>query len=1028
MIDKERRRTRLGSATPEGRRPVTVLFSDLAESTKLAQRLEPEDLQDYLNTYYRQSREAVERFAGLLVQTQGDGIICVFGWPKVQEDAAERAVRAGFAIIEAVSNLPPPVPGERKHIARVGIATGMTLTAQPSGSTGAVDLYGTVPSLAARLQALAPPGGMLVSETTRRRLGNRFRCRDLGRQDVKGFDQPIGVWQVIEENLEGTRFLPARGAAGGLLSGRDAELERLLALWQAARDGQGGLLLLEGEAGIGKSRLVSEFIARVAPSGERVIQLQCLPLFEATALHPIAELLRVTHGLQRNAAPGEQRERLLGEFRRAGLFGAEAESACALLGLDDPAGGAVAVSDRERAQVLEALAAWLLDLGQGQPLCLVLEDAHWADPTTLELVERLAQRVAGSPVLVIVTSRDTRALARRLPAAERLQLQRLGDRDAAVLLAALSGDRPLPPQAASELLAKAEGIPFYLEELAEALQHKERLDLPESLQDALLSRVEALPGVRGVADATAVLGGMATADLVSEVTGEPAEAVTAALHSLSMAGILVQVPTADEEQGFRFRHALLQDAVYGAITRRRLRLLHGQAARAIRHLKPQLLDAVPELVAEHLDRAEDGIEAAALWLAAGRSAAARSALREAQRHLERGLRSIADEAGSVRAADLEVALSLALAPVLLATRGPKAPEVDRLFSRARALRPRQFDAIWGLWRTETRTDRQQTLADELLQIAVDTGDRQLLLQAHHAQWATRFNCGELQASLDHVEAGEGVYREAEDGQDPARFGGHDPLSCGYGVAALSEWALGRPARARAHIEAALALARRLRDAHSLAHALDYAMTLAQHLADLPALAAYAAEAIDLADRNGLAHYLARARAFAAWHRGATRGGGDPAALADLIEAIGTLQGIGDEEDFMVFLDLLAERLHDAGRREEATALVARARGSLEERRGVRYWEPELIRRAASLQLDAEGGQGRGRARELLQEALALAEGRGHATLALRAALALVESGLDAAAGRAAVARLLDGIEGPQDLPEGRRALALLGRA
>jgi tetratricopeptide (TPR) repeat protein len=350
--------------------------------------------------------------------------------------------------------------------------------------------------------------------------------------------------------------------------------------------------------------------------------------------------------------------------------------------------------------------------------------------------------------------------------------------------------------------------------------------------------------------------------------------------------------------------------------------------------------------------------------------------------------------------------------------------VDRLFSRTRALRPKQFDAIWGLWRTETRADRQLELAEEMVRIATAADDRQLLLQAHHAQWATQFNRGDLQDALVHVDAAVGLYRQEVDGKDPSRFGGHDPLCCGHGVAALCQWAIGRPRAARQHLESALTLARRLADAHTLAHTLDYAIMLAHHLRDLPLLEHYADEAKAHAEQNGLPHYLARATAFLAWHSGTLSP--DEAALQRLQEALAVLQPIGDEEDFTFFLDLLAERCKDCGRHEEALAALERARSALSQQRGVRYWEPELIRHAAMVLMDT-GESGRGKAVALLQEALALALERGHLTLALRAALTLVESGNDRPEHREALSGILAQLEESSELAEGRRAQELLRR-
>ena len=981
-----------------GRRPLTVVFCDLASSTVLAELLDPEDLRDFLRTYHQVTDDIVRRFGGTLAQTIGDGLVIAFGWPQAREDDAERAVRASEAMIEAVAKLPRH--GGYVPAARIGAATDLALAGVPTGGHGHIDLYGAILTVAARLQTMAEQGQLLITTATRRRLGNRFLVRELGEQALKGFSEPVGVWQVLGENPEGIRFNPESVFSGGLFSGRQQSLAQLLDRWDAAARGTGGVVVIEGEAGVGKSRLVSEVTSQLEDGESSVFHLQCLPLFEGTSLHPVGELLRLRLG-PRHAGDGM-------------------EAARTLLGLNQ----AMSIGEAERSRLIDAVADWLLGLGGARPLLLVVEDAHWADPTTLELLDRMAGRIGGHRTLLVATTRSSERLQIDPTHYLRIGLDRLDDGEAKALLASLPGADTLRQETIRGLLARAEGIPLYLEELVQTVRDKGRIELPESLQDAMLSRVESLPGIGKAAEAAAVLSRIATPELVGQVIGAPVGEARNALLTLTGAGILVQEADHHDEERFHFRHALLQDAVYENIPRNRRRALHRRCVDTIRQLRRQMEVATPELLAEHLERAGERLEAAGLWLTAGRRAAARSALHEARRHLERGLQGVSESGSSEEAVDIEVDLNLALAPVLLATQGPSAPEVDRLFTRARALRPRQFDAIWGLWRTETRADKQLVLAEEMERIATAADNRQLLLQAHHAQWATQFNRGDLKDALVHVETGLGLYREELDGRDSARFGGHDPLCCALGVAALCHWAMGRPALARQQQEKAITLARRLGDAHSLAHALDYAMMLAHHQGDLAALESTAREAVTHAERNGLPHYLARARCFLSWIGGAAKP--DVMALTSLQQALGTLRQVGDEEDFTLFLDLLAERSLALGREEEALAALDEARASLAQHRGVRYWEPELLRHSALVHLE-EGAERYGDAEALLEEARALALARGHVTLALRAALTLAEAPIDPPRHRRRLAEVASLLIEAEDLSEVRRATELLQR-
>jgi len=1014
----------LDRSTSSGRRPLTVVFCDLVSSTVLAQLLDPGDLRDFLSTYHRMTEEIVAKFGGTVVQTVGDGLVIAFGWPQAREDDAERAVRASMAILEAVAGLPRQedyVPA-----ARIGAATGLALAGAPTTGMGTIDLYGAILSLAARLQSLAEPGQLLVTTATRRRLGNRFRVRDLGVQSLKGFAEPIEVCQVLGENPEGIRFHPHGAFTAGIFSGRQDSLRRLVELWTAARRGQGAFVVIEGEAGVGKSRLISEFANRLASADSSVFRLQCLPLFEGTPLHPIGELARLRLGSMRDLAAEERRARFRKEFAAGGEVPEGIEAALTLLGLEQSGDAPASISEQERSRLIDALIGWLLALGQGLPLLLVVEDAHWADPTTLELLERVSHRIEAAKVLVVATTRSTARLPPRQYRYLHVGLDRLTEGEAKALLDSLPGSEALPPETIRSLLARAEGIPLYLEELVQTLRHKGRVELPESLQDAMLSRVESLPGIGRTAEAAAVLSRIATPALVGHVIGSPVDEAREALMTLTGAGILVHEAADDEEEHFHFRHALLQDAVYENIPRNRRRALHRRCVETIRELRRQMEEATPELLAEHLERAGERQEAASLWLTAGRRAASRSALHEARRHFERGLKEVAQPDASEEAIDLEIELNLALAPVLLATQGPTAAEVDRLFNRVQALRPKQFDALWGQWRTETRADRLLELAEEMERIAIAANDRQLLLQAHHAQWATQFNRGDLVDALAHVDTGLRLYREDQDGKDPGRFGGHDPLCCALGVAALCHWSMGRVAAARQSQAEALTLARRLGDAHSLAHALDYGMMLAHHGGDLPGLAALAQEAVAHAGRNGLPHYLARARSIQAWIDGTLRA--DEGALAAHKEAMATLRQVGDEEDFTFFLDLLAERLLALGHHAEALAALDEARAAFAQNRGVRYWEPELLRHTALALLAAQGEGSHRDVEALLEEARALALKRGHVALALRAALTLAETPIDPPRHRRRLGEVLALLAHPEELSEGRRATELLGRA
>jgi class 3 adenylate cyclase/predicted ATPase len=981
------------AASEQERRYLTVVFCDLVDSTVLAGDLDPEDLEELYAAYTATVRRVIEAFGGFITRTIGDGVVAVFGHPTVHEDDAERAVRAGLALTAEVPEI--RLAQDVRLSVRIGIATGLTLVGRDQA--GVSDLFGATPNLAARLQTLAPINTVVVCASTRDLLGGGFVYEDFGHQALKGFKEPAQVWRVLHPTPGGSRFAARIRGRLPPLVGREAALQRLQAAWDAARQGQGRSLVIAGEPGMGKSRLVHALADPLPDDNARVVQLNCSPLFGGSALHPVAEHLQFAAGVGKEETPEERYRKLaayLGEV--ATLDRADAEFAARRLSQN----AAAPADGRVDGDAMRRLAAILTDLvvawSRQRPTLVVLEDAHWADPTTLDLVEALDRRLTDAAILLIVTVRPDglEALA-GLAGAEQVRLDRFTDAQATVLLDGLAGKAKLSDELRHAIIERSDGVPLFVEELAANLLSTGQVSLPSTLEGALLARLGSALKEREIAQAASVIGRSFDLDIVALVAGLPLPKVSVAVGHLVANGLVSVLEGMPDAGGYVFRHALLEQAVYESIPRKRRRTLHGRAAEAIPLMRPQAARRFPEIIAEHLTRADRPLEAAEQWLVAGRRAAEISAVREAEQHLMRGLALVPAIADPTAGLEAELGLQLALGPILMATRGPASEEVERTYARAQALAPRRFEALWGRWRIETDNERQMALARELLSVAESPGDVDLRLQAHHALWASCLNAGDLAQCLGHIEAGLALYDPARHLAQAGHFGGHDAACCGHGVAGLACWALGDTQAALASAARAVALATELGHALSRAHALDFALLLAQHCGDAGEVARMAGDLAALAGDKGLPHYLARARIYRGWALASER---DGRGVAEMQQGLADLRGIGQEEDFAVFLTLLAEGLATEERFAEALACLAEIGDAAERRSAVRYWDTEVLRLEAVLRQRL--GQPEA-ARAALERGLSLARAMGCPMPGLRAASCLAD--LHEEAGRAAEA-------------------------
>jgi class 3 adenylate cyclase/predicted ATPase len=766
---------------PPERRQLTVMFADLVGSTVLASRLDPEEMREVLRAYQDAVAGEVARYAGHVAKLMGDGVLCYFGWPRAHEDEAERAVRAGLAVVEAVGRLATPDGGTLA--ARVGIATGLVVVGDLIGAGAAEEeaVVGETPNLAARLQAVAEPGNVVLAPSTRRLAGDLFAYADLGTHVLKGFAEPVRAWRAIGPGRTLSRF-EARGAAALMpLVGREEELALLLRRWTLACKGEGQVVLLAGEPGIGKSRLLRALRDSLAAEAHQALRYHCSPYHTNTALHPVIEQLERAAGFGREDAAGARLAKLEALLAKgaadvaravplvADLLSVATEGRYPPLELTPP---------RQKELTFATLLDQLVGLAARRPVLVALEDAHWIDPTTLELFGLVVDRVRNLPALVVITFRPEFAPPWPHQAhVTTLTLTRLSRRQAAALVDRVAGGQPLPAAVREQIVAKTDGVPLFVEELTKAVleaglarEDAERravvvgsplaLAIPDTLQDSLMARLDRLAPVKEVAQIAACIGREFPYELLAAVAPLRRDQLDHALAELSSAELIFRCGTPPAAT-YTFKHALVQDAAYQSLLKSRRHQLHARIARVLEERFPETAETQPEMAARHCTEAGLIPKAIGYWHKAGRQAVARSALKEAVAHLSAGLDALNAMPWSAERDRQELELQVTLGAALLAVRGQAAPETGQAFARARQLAeqlgdtPQLLQVLYGLSaHHNTRADLHAggEAAGMLLRLAQEAGDAAGWANGHRMVGITSLAIGELTTARTHLEA------------------------------------------------------------------------------------------------------------------------------------------------------------------------------------------------------------------------------------------------------------------------------------
>ncbi len=989
---------------------LTVMFVDLVGSTELSQRLDPEEMRGVIGAYHDTVSAEVARYDGRVAKLMGDGVLAYFGWPQAHEDDAERAVLAALAATTATAMLTTP-RGE-PLAARTGVATGLVVVGDLIGEGSAREeaVVGETPNLAARLQTLAEPNTVLIADRTQRLVAGLFDVIDLGSRKLKGFTGPVRAWRITGETRREDRFDSRHGALTPLV-GRTEELELLLQRWRQARAGEGQAVLLSGEPGIGKSRLIAALRERLGAEPRTGLRYSCSPYHMNSALHPVIRQLERAAALSREDSAQTKLDKLEALLRPAGLDITEAgQVLAALLSIDT--GGRYEpprlTPQAQKARILTALIQQIEGLAARQPVVMLVEDAHWIDPTTSEWLDMLIDRLAGLRLLLIVTFRpEFQPRWTLFSHVTALSLNRLGRDQGEAIIAHVAGGKTLPSEVGNQILAKTEGVPLFVEELTKTVLESGLLiaegdhyvlpgplpsfAIPSTLQDSLMARLDRLASVKEVAQIGACIGRVFHHRLLAAVTGSGEVWLEDALHQFENSELVFRrgVPP---EATYTFKHALVQDTAYQSLLKSRRQQIHASIASTLESTFPETAAVEPETLAHHYTAAGLSAQAVTYWLKAGQQAMRRSANLEAVAHLDKGLELIASLPDSEGLLRQEIDLQTAMGVTMMAARGWGAPEVLRAFSKARMLcetlgdRNQLFVAIRGE-ATYHMISGNLRAADELgrqcLELARASSDPDLLLEAHHQLWATKFYKGDYADAETYLDFGLENYDPDQHHRLTYIYTGHDPGICCRNFSADLLWLRGYPDQALERARETVALAERL--SHPLTLIQAQSTFSKTHL-----LRGEAGEARRWVEKWGalsrefaLAQMISQARFQ--FGRALTELGHVEEGIREMREGIAATTATGATYIMQESLCALAQACGEGGDASEGLIILEQAFGIVAES-GSTYQRPELLRVKGELlsRLDPRDDA----AESWFRQALAAARGERTKSLELRAALGL----------------------------------------
>jgi TOMM system kinase/cyclase fusion protein len=947
------------------------MFCDLVGSTALSEKFDPEDLRRIMQDYQKVSEKVIKKYGGHVAKYLGDGILVYFGYPQAHEDDARRAVGAGLEIIESLSELPGSYRDiEVKSQVRIGIHTGLVI----AGEMGTHEkpepmaVIGETPNIAARLQSLAEPDTVLISSSTYKLVEGYFECTDLGTQELKGISKPVTVYRADREAEISSPIEMAISKGLTPLVGRSHELGILLERWNRAKQGEGQVILLSGEAGIGKSRLLQMLKESVKDEPHTKIESRGSPFYQNSALNPVIENLQKLLKHEDEDGTGEQIAVLEGLLESRGLsLGETVPLIAPLLSLEIPGSyeRPELTPQMRKQKTLTALASWLNKEAETQPVIRIIEDLHWVDPTTLEYLSLIIEQAPTVPILILLTYRPefTPDWAARLHITQ-ISLNRLTDGEVESMAHRMTGGKTLPSEVVNHITAKTDGVPLFVEELTKMIMESDILEeseqqyllkdtlpehaIPTTLQDSLMARLDRLNTVKEVVQMGAALGREFSFDLFSSLSHLDKASLTKELTKLVDAELLYQRGY-PPDCTYIFKHTLIQDAAYQSILKSKRLDYHRIIAHTlVQKFAEDSSDTQPELLAHHYTHAGLGEEAIPYLMSAGQKAMGRSANKEAISHFMRGivlLKTLPQTEDSKR---LELDFQSRLGKAHIAATGWAAPEVGKALMRARALceelaeTGRLYSTLWMLCSYHlVRAEYEPTLelGNLILGLAEQSRDTEMSLAGHHAVGMPLYCMGKFVEAEENFDQTIALYDPGSHASHIAQYGTDLGIFC-MCWSALCLWQLGYTDQAQQRSDEAMELARQF--AHPLTMAIVYAYTAMFHQfkGDVASARETAERTIAISEEHGFTYYIAWGELIHGWARTLEGDGGEQ--IAYMSKGLSDIQSTGAGRSMSYYLALLAEVYGKAQNPEEALDLIDRAL-RFAGKKSERWWEAEIWR-------------------------------------------------------------------------------------
>jgi class 3 adenylate cyclase/predicted ATPase len=998
------------------RRQLTVMFCDLVGSTALSARLDPEDMREIIGAYHRCCTEQIAIAGGFVAKYMGDGVLAYFGYPHAHEHDAERGVRAGLGLVEAVPKL-KTTAGVPLQV-RVGTATGLVVVGDLIGAGAAQEqaVVGETPNLAARLQGIAEPNTVVIADSTRRLLGNLFELKDLGPMDLKGIAGPARAWAALRAISVESRFDALHTTSLTDLVGREEESELLQRRWSRAKTSEGQVVLLSGEGGIGKSRLTAALLERLATEAHTRLRYFCSPQRADSALHPIIGQMERAAGLAYDDKPQAKLDKLDAVLAQTATSIEDAALFAEMLSLpNDGRYPALELAPEQRRQrTLEALTSQLAGLARQRPVLMIFEDMQWIDPTSLEVLGRTVDRIRTLPALVIVTFRpEFNAPWVGQSHVTSLTLNRLGEREAAAIIARLVGNKKLPADVMAEIVERTDGIPLFVEEMTKAVLEAESegaarrtvaavpspaLAVPASLHASLMARLDRLGPAKEVAQIGSAIGREFSHALLVSVARKPEAALGSALDHLIQAGLLFRqgVPP---HASYLFKHALVQDAAYGTLLREPRRALHARIAETLENQFAKTAESQPEILARHCTEAGLIEKAAGLWGKGGQQSQARSALAEAAAQFTRALDQIATLPGTRALRREQIKLQVALITPLIHVKGYAAAETKAAAEQARLLIEQAealgespedplllFSVLYAFWVANFVAFNGDVICDLAAQfLALAEKQRAIvpLMIGHRLMGLSLLFTGDIAEGRVHFDQAIALYDPAEHRPLATRFGVDSEVSIlSYRPFAL--WSLGYPEAALRDSDDALKNAREMGQAATLMYALNHPAIPYTLCGNYAAAAAHAQEVIALAEEKGSPFWKAHGMMNHGSVLALTGRASDATEM--LISGITAWRTTGATNFLPLFLPLLAHAHGELGQFEEAWRCIGEAMTAVETTRE-KWCEAEIHRTAGEIALMSPAPEA-AKAQAHFERAIAIAREQNAKSWELRAATSM----------------------------------------